>query len=316
MSSFNELSIPLVTEENICLPLVINAVSKYWNVDLPMSEAIESAEKYQEVNGSIIIEGIELAERYGLASLVLNSSIIKLKKMIDIGIPPIVIMPGLYQTIQHASIISGYDDIEKIIMHYIPKSDQVGAIPEQKFDKLWYEDNRVMLLIAPTDIIYTIRPKNNMLEKSNRLCFISERLTIKNRISEAMQLLKKSLEINDKNPTLLCMLGSLLNKKNSSDCIKYYKKCISINDKYYLAYRGLGNYYLKNKQFEIAENYYTKAIKINPSRFGPIYKNRGITRLEKNKKNLAKQDFSDYLKYTPDAHDKDTVLEALKNIYV
>ena len=57
-SSDHELILPIIKEDNICLPLSINAVSKYWNIDLPMSEAIEISKKYQNVNGSILIEVI------------------------------------------------------------------------------------------------------------------------------------------------------------------------------------------------------------------------------------------------------------------
>ena len=190
MASSNELYLPSVTKENICLPLAINVVSKYWNVDLPISEARSLEKKYVNVNSNILIEGIELAERHGLASLILNSSLVELKKIIDMGIPPIVILPGLYQTVQHASVISGYDNIEKTIMHYIPKPDQIGIIPEKQFDKLWSEDNKIMILIAPTDIIYNMKPQNNTIAKSNRLCFMSERLTAQDNVEEAINILK------------------------------------------------------------------------------------------------------------------------------
>jgi tetratricopeptide (TPR) repeat protein len=71
---------------------------------------------------------------------------------------------------------------------------------------------------------------------------------------------------------------------------------------------------LKTKQFEKAESYYTEAIKINPTRFGPIYKNRGIARLELNKNKEAKQDFENYLKHTPNAKDKTQIIQAIKEI--
>ncbi len=79
------------------------------------------------------------------------------------GIPPIVILPGLYETVQHASVISGYDDTEKTILHYIPQQDQIGAIPEKQFDKLWEEDGRLVILLATPDIIDTIRLDNNSM---------------------------------------------------------------------------------------------------------------------------------------------------------
>ncbi|NIQ06531.1 MAG: hypothetical protein GWO20_12630, partial [Candidatus Korarchaeota archaeon] len=94
-------------------------------------------------------EGVELAERHGLSAKIIHNTLEGLKKFIDMGIPPIVIMPGLQNVVQHASVISGYDDQEKSIFHYIPSPSsegefQVGVIPESKFDSLWQEDGRLM----------------------------------------------------------------------------------------------------------------------------------------------------------------------------
>ncbi len=45
----HELILPPISEKyNICLPLSVNAVAKYWNIDLPMTEANEIASKYAE----------------------------------------------------------------------------------------------------------------------------------------------------------------------------------------------------------------------------------------------------------------------------
>ena len=76
----HELLLPLVEEENICLPLPINVVSKYWNVELPMDEAIDTAKKYSGFEGSVLIEGIEIAERCGLTCKIVHSSLVELKK--------------------------------------------------------------------------------------------------------------------------------------------------------------------------------------------------------------------------------------------
>jgi hypothetical protein len=78
-STDHQLLLPLVDEENICLPLPINVVSKYWNITLPMSEAIESSKQYANPNGSILIEGIESAERHGLKCKFIHSSFSELK---------------------------------------------------------------------------------------------------------------------------------------------------------------------------------------------------------------------------------------------
>ncbi len=312
--SEHELLLPSVSEENICLPMAVSAVSKYWNVNLPFAEAREIAKKYTSVRGSILIEGIELAERHGLGSLVLHSSLSELKKIIDMGIPPIVILPGLFEVVQHASVISGYDEKEKAIIHYLPQPDQIGMIPEKQFDNLWEEDGKLAILVAPADIISTLRIENNSREKSNRLCFVSEKLNLQGRTDDAIKTLKDAISLDKENSTALCLLGGIYNEKNSHECIQYYEQSIQSNNRCYLAYRGLGNYYLKAKQYEKADLYYTKAIGINPNRFGPIYKNRGLARLEQKKNKEAKQDFENYLRYTPNAKDKDSILQAIKEI--
>jgi tetratricopeptide (TPR) repeat protein len=312
--SEHELLLPPVTEENICLPLAISAVSKYWDVNLPVEEAKEIAKKYPNVRGSILIEGIELAERHGLGSLILHSSLSELKKIIDMGIPPIVILPGLFEIVQHASVISGYDEKEKSIIHYMPQPDQIGVIPEKQFDRLWEEDGRLLILVAPTDIISTIRVENRSKEKSNRLCFVSEKLNLQSKTDEAINALNDAISLDKTNSTALCLIGGIYNEKNSSDCIKFYEQSIEHNKKCFLAYRGLGNYYLKTKQYEKAISYYSQAIDINPTRFGPIYKNRGIALLELKKNKEAKQDFENYLKFAPNAKDKRNILQAIKEL--
>ncbi len=312
--SEHELLLPQVTEENICLPLAVSAVSKYWNVNLPLSEAKEISKKYPNIRGSILIEGIDLAERHGLGSLILHSTLSELKKIIDMGIPPIVILPGLYETVQHASVLSGYDAQEKTIIHYIPQQDQIGAIPEKQFEKLWEQDGNLAILLAPTDVISTIRVENRSKEKSNRLCFVSEKLNLQGKTDDAIKTLKEAITLDVTNSTALCLLGGIYNEKNSTECVQLYEKSIERNKKCYLAYRGLGNYYLKTKQYDKADSYYSSAIEINSSRFGPIYKNRGLAKMSQNKNKEAKQDFENYLKYTPHAKDKESILQAIKEM--
>ena len=313
MESNHILSLPIVKEENICLPLVITAVSKYWGTDLPFSEAKEIAKKYPNMKGSIMMEGIELAERHGLVSLILNSTIKELKKLIDMGIPPIVILPGIRDTVQHASLILGYDDMEKTILHYFPEPDKIGAIPEKKFDEQWSEDDKLLLVLVPTDILAEINLENKN-EKSNRLCFHAEKLRLQGKFTDAITTLHKALEINQANSTAYCLLGGMLNDQNSPDAVQYYQKSIALNSRCYLAYRGLGNFYLKSKDYSNAEKYYTKAIEINQNRFGPIYKNRGLVRLEQNKKIEARNDFEKYLEQMPNASDRTGILEVLKEL--
>jgi len=318
MGSDHQLLLPLVDEENICLPLPINVVSKYWNITLPMSESIESAKQYANYNGSILIEGIESAERHGLKCKIIHSSLSELKKIIDAGIPPIVILPGIPEITQHASVISGYDDNEKTILHYIQKGNnkgekQEGAIPQELFDKEWSEDGKMLIILAPPDILSSVK-LNDSNETSNRLCFISERLILQKNTPKVLESLKKAIELDGTNPTALYLLGSILNEQNSNDCIQYYEKCISINRRFYLAYVGLGNYYLKSNQFDKSEVHYSRAIEINPKRSAKIYKNRAYLKEKQNKYSEAKNDLKSYLKLFPKAKDRGIIEQAIREL--
>lgn len=315
----HELLLPIVEEENICLPLPINVISKYWNVELSIAEAKETAKKYAESAGSVIIEGIESAERQGLSCKIINSSLDELKKIIDSGIPPIVILPGIPEITQHVSVITGYNVEEKTILHYVQKGNQEGeqqegAIPEDIFDKEWSEESRLLLILAPTDILSSITLENDFTNKCNRLCFESERTNILKNFSESIKLLNQALDIDPNNSTALHLLGSIMNEQNSPECVKFYEKCLDINNRSYLTYNGLGNYYLKTNQFKKAENYYTKAIEINPKRSAKIYKNRAYLREKQNKDSEAKDDLKTYLKYFPKAPDRGVIEQAIREI--
>ena len=315
----HELLLPLVDDENICLPLPINVVSKYWNIDLPMAEAIESAKKYSGFDGSILIEGIEMAERHGLTCKIIHSSLSELKKIIDLGIPPIVILPGIPEITQHASVITGYDKQEKTILHYIQKGNQEGeqqegAIPQDIFEKEWSEEGKLLLILAPSDIIASINLENDSSGKSNRLCLISEKQNILKNNSEALKSLKQAIEFDSNNSTALNLFGAMLNAQNSPECVKYYEQCLQINKNSYLTYNGMGNFYLKTGQFDKAENYYNKAIEINPKRSAKIYKNRAFLREKQNKNSGAKDDLKNYLKYFPKASDRGIIEQAIREL--
>ena len=317
-SSDHELLLPLVQEENICLPLPINVVSKYWNVDLPIIEAKEIAKQYPINAGSVMIEGIELAERNGLVCKIIHSSISELKKIIDSGIPPIVILPGIPEITQHASVISGYNEDEKTILHYIQKDTQEGelqegAIPQEIFDKEWSEEGRLLIILAPEDIISALQ-MNHPDENSNRMCFISEKFNIQKDIEKTVESLKKAIELDKDNPTALNLFAGILNAQNLQDCVKYYERSIELNDRFYLSYNGLGNFYLKSNNFDKAELSYTKAIEINPKRSAKIYKNRAYIREKLGKIQPAKEDLKNYLKLFPKAEDRGIIEQAIREL--
>lgn len=317
-SSDHYLLLPIVEEENICLPLPINVVSKYWNIELSMAEAIETAKQYPNSQGSIIIDGIESAEKHGLSCKIVNSSLSELKKIMDIGIPPIVILPGIPEITQHVSVISGYDDKENTILHYIQKGNnkgeqQEGVIPQQIFEREWSEDGRLLIILAPEEILASIKLENDST-KSNRLYLISERLILQKNIPEAVSSLKKAIELNQNNSTALHLLGSLLSEQNSDNCIQYYEKSLQANNRFYLSYNGLGNYYLKSNQIDKADFYYSKAIEINPKRSAKIYKNRAYLKEKQQKNSEAKDDLKNYLKLFPKAKDRGIIEKAIREL--
>ena len=315
----HELILPILDEENICLPLPINVVSKYWNIELSLAEAQEIAKKYSGFDGSILIEGIESAERNGLSCKILRSSLSELKKIIDTGIPPIVILPGIPEITQHASIITGYNEEEKTIFHYIQKGNQKGeqqegVIPQEIFEKEWNEEGKLLIVLAPSDILSSINFENHSSDESNRLCFDSERSNILKNYSESIEHLQKAIQIDPNNPIAYHLLGTIQNAQNSHNCVKNYERCLEINNKSYLTFNGLGNFYLKTNEFEKAENSYTKAIEINPKRSAKIYKNRAFLREKKNRNSDAKDDLKSYLKYFPQASDRGIIEQAIREL--
>lgn len=318
-SSNHELILPLVQEENICLPLPINVVSKYWNIDLPLIEAQEIAKQYPSNAGSIMIEGIELAERNGLVCKILHSSLPELKKIIDSGIPPIVILPGIPEITQHASVISGYDDEENTIFHYIQIGTQEGElqegiIPQKIFDKEWSEDGRLLIILAPQDIMDSLNFLNDSETESNRQCFISEKYFILQDFQKSLESIKKAIGIQPNNSNALHLLAGLQNAQNSEDCIKHYEKSIELNNNYYLSFNSLGNFYLKSNQFEKAEKSYNKAIEINPKRSAKIFKNLAYVLEKQGKNKEAKESLQNYLKLSPKAADRGIIEQAIREL--
>jgi len=315
----HELLLPLVEEENICLPLPINVVSKYWNIELSMDEAIGAAKKYSGFEGSILIEGIESAERCGLKCKIVHSSLSELKKIIDLGIPPIVILPGIPEITQHVSVITGYDNEEKTILHYIQKGNQEGeqqegAIPQEIFENEWSEEGKLLIVLAPSEIMSSVEFENDSNNNSNFLCFVSEKQNILKNHSEALESLKKAIDLDANNSTALNLLGAVMNEQNSPECVKYYEKCIAINNRSFLSFNGLGNFYLKTNQFGKAEDSYSKAIEIDPKRSAKIYKNRAYLREKQNKNSDAKDDLKNYLKYFPKAPDRGIIEQAIREL--
>ena len=312
------LILPLVENktDHVCLPLAINVILSYWGEYDFEQEAEQRSKKYNDVKGSIFIEGIEIAENLGFITQIYKNNLLGLKKKIDQGIPSIVIMPGLNETTQHATVVSGYDPSENRIITYVPEPDTVGSIPEKTFLELWEQDGFIAITIIPKDM-KEINNNDSSAANSDlsyRMCLEAERLLISGNSNKAVEKIKKAIDLNGNNELALDMLGSIYNELKSDEAKHYFEASIKLNPKFYLAYRGIGNYYLRKEQYDQAEKYYSTAISINPTRFGSIYKNRGIARLKIDDNKGAKSDLISYLDKCPQAHDKKSIELAIKEL--
>lgn len=305
----NDLNLPLIEEGATQLPLAFAVVLQYWGED------IFSLEKNQNHNNPMyIIDGIEIADKMHYSSYIYKSSLTDLKKRINQGVPPIVIFPGLYHLTQHLLLISGYDDDEKRISSYIPQPDTKGSIPETKFLSEWTQEDNIVIIIVPDDMENLFSEANLNITKSYKLCFGAEKDFSNGNIETAIEKLIQSVNIDKNNAFAWSLLGSFNSEINNPECINCFKKAINLNSNYFLAFKGIGNYYLKIKDYHNAEKYYSQAIDINPNRYGPIYKNRAVSRLQLNENLKAKQDLKLYLEKTPDAYDKKQISAALDSL--
>ena len=305
------INLPLVSnnEDSADLPLVINVVLKYWGEDMSIPRSGATSDK-----GTTMIHGIERAERLGSESYIYKSSIKDLKRRIDEGIPPIVIMPGIKATVQHAMIISGYNSEERRILTYVPEPDTMGAIPESKFEQDWEQDDMTAIIMIPSDMNGLLKKEDLKFARSNRICFEAEGLRQHGKINEAIDRLERAVQIDRDNSQAWVLLGGVYNETNSDKAIFCYENAMRLNPKSYLSYRGLGNYYLKKRDYSLAEAYYSKAIDINSFRFAPIYKNRAIARMQIGNNAGAKEDLTKYLEQMPTAEDRKNIEEALAEL--
>jgi tetratricopeptide (TPR) repeat protein len=312
-SSEHAITLPLInkSEENSLLPLVVNVVAKYWGVDLS-SSARDAAQVSQK--GSVLIYGLELAEKHGLVSYIYKGSVKDLKKRIDQGIPPVVVLPGIHGIVQHALVVSGYNNDERRILTYVPEPDTVGAIPEGQFADDWGQDEMTTIVIIPTDMKDLMKHENLQFSESNRLCFEAEGLRHRDNVDGAIAKLTRATEINPENAQAWCLLAGIYNELGDQKALSCYENAIKLNPKYYLAHRGLGNYFLKKNDYRMAENCYSNAIAINASRFGPIYKNRALARMQLGNNVGAKEDLKRYLEQTPAAEDRAHIEQALTEL--
>lgn len=304
----SELVLPLVTEENACLPLSINVVAQYWGVNIPLPQ--ERAKLYPAGAGSVLIEGVELAEAHGLAVSVAGTDLDGLFAAIDSGIPPVVILPGIGGLTHHISVISGYDD--KTVYHYIPKTTSEGlyegAIPHRTFDEKWAQEGRVAIILGTPEAVTSAG------SESLRLCMEAERATILGDSDKAKSFLERAVSLEESNTMAWLLLAGMQNGSGSDACVDSYSRCIRANPSCYLAYVGLGNHYLKRDEIARAEENYTRAIRIDPDRSGSVYKNRAYLREKRGAFSDAADDLAIYVRLSPAAPDAGAMQRAVAQL--
>jgi hypothetical protein len=69
--------------DQVCLPLAINVILNYWGEYDFEQEAEQRSKKYNDIKGSIFIEGIEIAESRGFLTHIFKNDLLGLKKKID-----------------------------------------------------------------------------------------------------------------------------------------------------------------------------------------------------------------------------------------
>ncbi|MGD1835985.1 MAG: hypothetical protein ACPKQO_09725 [Nitrososphaeraceae archaeon] len=299
----HQLQLPLV-EDNKNIPFVVDVLLKYWGEDLNQNFS----------KPMTLYESLIFASKKSFNYYIYQGSINDLKKRIDQGIPIIVIFPGIYDIIQHVILISGYNTTEKRILTYVPQPDMEGSIPENKFESEWKQDDCISILLIPNDMTNIVKKDDLKFFNSNKICFEIEKDLKDKNFKQSIDKLNKAIETDRDNAHAWFTLGSIYNELNDLKSIECYNNAIKYNDNYYLAYRGLGNYYLKNQNYLLADKFYSKAISINPERNGPIYKNRAISRLNLNRNQEGKSDLLRYLEKTPNASDKENINKAIDEL--
>jgi tetratricopeptide (TPR) repeat protein len=305
----HDLNLPLIEEGNSPIPLAIEVIMRYWG------ENIIDFEKNIVQNNSVnIIDGIELAEKKHYSSYIYKSSVKNIKKLIYQGIPPIVIFPGLHHLTQHALLITGYDENEKRITNYVPQPETKGSIPETKFISEWIQEDNIVIVIVPEDMGSLFSRSDIDSTKAYKLCFKAEKDFSNGDIESAITKITLSIAMDKNNAFAWTLLGSCYSETNNPECINCFSESIKLNENYFLAYKGIGNFYLKIKDYHKADKYYSQALDINPNRYGTLFKNRALSRLQLNDKLKAKQDLLLYLEKTPNAKDKKQITEFLETL--
>ena len=106
------------------------------------------------VRGTLNVDLVDYAERFGFWVRSYRGSVEDLKRKIDAGVPVIVLarLPGLFRRPNHYFMVIGYEDRRRVfLVHSGTRADQV--LPQPMLDGWWAANRRWALLVCPPDRI-------------------------------------------------------------------------------------------------------------------------------------------------------------------
>ncbi len=145
-----------------------------------------------------------------------------------------------------------------------------------------------------------------------------EKLFLENKPKESAPLLETALNEDPTNERIYLYLGIIYDQlgeieKSTKIMRRGLTVAVSIKD---LLYYNIGNNFFKTKQFALAEEMYSEAIKINKT-IPEAYLNRANARLKQNKYKEAVSDYIFYLRLKPQSEQRDKIeklIDILNNI--
>lgn len=134
-------------------------------------------------------------------------------------------------------------------------------------------------------------------------------------LDEAIKLLNEAIKLDAKNPLNYILLGDAQLEKNPTDGstpIKSYQKASELNPKSTLGILREGKLYQRGRNYQLALDYYKKAIGIDPN-FAPAYREIAEVYMSAAQPKNAIENWKKYLELNPSNDAKSRYMTALFN---
>ncbi|MFN3946814.1 MAG: C39 family peptidase, partial [Aquificaceae bacterium] len=138
------LEVPFVKQkDNFCGPASLSAVLAYYGINIPQ-EIIADKVYHPKLKGALITDLENYARSLGLRAETKKASLEDLKKLIDQGIPAIVLVDlgRFFISVPHYMVVVGYQG-DSFILHTGYEEGKV--IKAKELDRIWERMGRVTL---------------------------------------------------------------------------------------------------------------------------------------------------------------------------